>query len=59
MKFRRSFLGRVLGYGQFIIEADRTLPVWMINYLPFPEQLYLEVTGLVYRAQDTDQHPDD
>ena len=37
MRFRRSFMGRVLGYGQFIIEADRTLPVWMINYLPFPE----------------------
>ena len=52
-------MGRVVGYGQFIIEADRTLPVWTINYLPYPEQLYLEVTGLVYRAQDTDQHPDD
>jgi hypothetical protein len=59
MRFRRSFMGRVLGYGQFILEADRTLPVRMINYLPYPEQLYLEVTGLVYRVQNTDQHPDD
>lgn len=59
MRFRRSFMGRVLGYGQFIIEAQRTLPVWMINYIPYPEQLYLEVTALVYREPDTDQYPDD
>ena len=28
MRLRRSFLGRVLGYGQFIIDANRTQPVW-------------------------------
>jgi hypothetical protein len=45
-RFRRPFMGRVLGYGQFIIEADRTQPVWTINFMPYPEQLYLEITGL-------------
>jgi membrane protein YdbS with pleckstrin-like domain len=53
-RFRRSTLGRVLGYGQFIIESDRTQPVWTVNFLPYPEQLYLEMTGLVFRPQDTD-----
>ena len=58
-KFRRSFMGRVLGYGQFIIEADRTQPVWTVNCIPYSEQLYLEMTSLISRAQDTDQQPDD
>jgi uncharacterized membrane protein YdbT with pleckstrin-like domain len=52
MRFRRSFVGRVLGYGQFIIEADRTQPVWTVNYMPYPEQLFLEVTGLIFRDPD-------
>lgn len=52
MKFRRSTMGRVLGYGQFIIEADRTQPVWKINFMPYPEQLFLEITGLIYKDQE-------
>jgi membrane protein YdbS with pleckstrin-like domain len=54
MRFRRSFMGRVLGYGQFIIEADRTQPVWTVNYMPYPEQLFLEMTGLIFRDPDPD-----
>jgi membrane protein YdbS with pleckstrin-like domain len=52
MKFRRSTMGRVLGYGQFIVEADRTQPVWKINFMPYPEQLYLEITGLIFRDRE-------
>jgi hypothetical protein len=52
MKFRRSTMGRVLGYGQFIIEADRTQPVWKINFMPYPEQLYLEISGLIFRDRE-------
>jgi hypothetical protein len=48
MRFRRSAMGRVLGYGEFIIESGRYLPVQRINFLPYPEQLYLEVYGLLY-----------
>jgi hypothetical protein len=54
MRFRRSFMGRVLGYGQFIFEADRTQPVWTVNYMPYPEQLFLEMTGLIFRNPDPD-----
>jgi hypothetical protein len=48
MRLRRSTMGRVLGYGEFIIEAGRYLPVHRINFLPYPEQLYLEVYALLY-----------
>jgi hypothetical protein len=42
----RSMSGRLLGYGTFIIRsADREEK---IRYLPYPEQLYLEVTGILY-----------
>ena len=58
MRLRRSFLGRALGYGQFIIEAGRTQPVWTVNYMPYPEQLYLEINGLVYPDRHADLDPD-
>jgi hypothetical protein len=57
MRLRRSPMGRLLGYGEFIIESrgqDRV--VWNVNFMPYPEQLYLEVCGLVYK--DREQHED-
>lgn len=49
MSFQRSTLGRLLGYGEFILESagqDQALRV--VDYLPYPEQLYLEVCGLIF-----------
>jgi hypothetical protein len=42
----RSSQGRRLGYGTFTIGygADRVV----IDYIPYPEQLYLEINGLLY-----------
>jgi membrane protein YdbS with pleckstrin-like domain len=51
-RFRRTTMGRVLGYGQFIIETERVHPVWTASFLPYPEQLYLELIGMIYRAAD-------
>jgi hypothetical protein len=49
----RSVLGRLFGYGTFIIRsADRDEK---IRYLPYPEQLYLELTGIL----NPDPHEDD
>ena len=49
MSFRRSALGRLLGYGEFIIEsAGQKQALHTINFLPYPEQLYLEICGLVF-----------
>ena len=52
MRFRRSVMGRVLGYGQFIFEADRAQPAWTVNFIPFPDQLYLELNGLVFPGRE-------
>jgi len=62
MSFRRSALGRMLGYGEFIVEsAGEEQTLRSIDFLPYPEQLYLEVCGLVFpgRAAETHQDQDD
>jgi hypothetical protein len=45
----RSSQGRRLGYGTFTIGygAERVV----IDYIPYPEQLYLEINGLLYADQ--------
>ena len=65
MSFQRSALGRLLGYGEFIIEsAGEEQALRTIDFLPYPEQLYLEVCGLVFPGavaetqQDQDDLPD-
>jgi Bacterial PH domain len=46
LSFHRSFSGRLFGYGTFIIEpAAEGLSV--IDYVPYPEQLYLELCRLI------------
>lgn len=57
VRFRRSAMGRLLGYGQFIIECGRSQPKWTVNFIPYPEQLYLETTGLIFRDRDPDDGP--
>jgi uncharacterized membrane protein YdbT with pleckstrin-like domain len=50
MSFRRSALGRVLGYGQFVVEsAGQDQALRTVDHLPYPEQLYLEVCGLIFQ----------
>ncbi len=53
MSFQRSTLGRILGYGEFILESagqDQALRV--VDHIPYPEQLYLEVCGLIFKDKD-------
>jgi membrane protein YdbS with pleckstrin-like domain len=55
MSFQRSTLGRLLGYGEFILESagqDQALRV--VDHLPYPEQLYLEVCGLIFPGRKED-----
>jgi membrane protein YdbS with pleckstrin-like domain len=56
MSFRRSPWGRILGYGEFVVEsAGQDQALRNINHLPYPEQLYLEVCGLIFKdSGDTD-----
>jgi membrane protein YdbS with pleckstrin-like domain len=55
MSFRRSTLGRILGYGEFILEsAGQDQALRIVDHLPYPEQLYLEVCGLIFKGKDDD-----
>jgi uncharacterized membrane protein YdbT with pleckstrin-like domain len=57
MTFQRSGIGRVLGYGKFILEsAGQDQALTNVDYLPYPEQLYLEVCGLIFK--DKEESPD-
>jgi len=55
MSFKRSTMGRVLGYGEFIVEsAGQDQALRRVDHLPYPEQLYLEVCGLVFKDSGGD-----
>jgi len=57
MTFQRSPMGRILGFGEFILEsAGQDQALTNVDYLPYPEQLYLEVCGLIFK--DKDESPD-
>jgi len=50
MSFKRSTMGRLLGYGEFIVEsAGQDQALRRVDHLPIPEQLYHEVCGLIYK----------
>lgn len=54
MRFERSPMGRLLGYGTFIVEsAGQDQALRQVDKLPFPEQLYLEVCGLIFKGPET------
>jgi hypothetical protein len=51
MSFTRTVLGRLLGYGSFRVRRPESWRrVRTIYFLPYPEQLYLEVCGLIFHA---------
>jgi uncharacterized membrane protein YdbT with pleckstrin-like domain len=57
MSFQRSALGRILGFGEFILEsAGQDQALTRVDHLPYPEQLYLEVCGLIFK--DKEESPD-
>ena len=53
MSFQRTATGRIFGYGEFIVEsAGQDQALSHIRFLPYPEQLYLEVCGLIFKDKD-------
>lgn len=49
MSFQRSALGRLLGYGEFILEsAGQDQALRTVDHLPYPEQLYVKVCELLF-----------
>lgn len=50
ISYERSRLGIVIGYGSFILKVDdQDMPVWEIDFMPYPEQFFLEVLSVVSR----------
>jgi uncharacterized membrane protein YdbT with pleckstrin-like domain len=48
LSFRRSIMGRLLGYGTLIAETSgRRQPFRLVRYVPYPEQIYLEIFDLL------------
>ncbi len=63
MSFKRSFAGRLLGYGEFIVEsAGQDQALRNVEFIPYPEQLYLLICGMLFpsSAEDMeDREPQD
>jgi membrane protein YdbS with pleckstrin-like domain len=60
MSFQRSVLGRMLGYGEFVLEsAGQDQAFRTVGFLPYPEQLYLEVCGMIFPDPLPDSGDDD
>jgi membrane protein YdbS with pleckstrin-like domain len=58
MSFRRSFPGRLFGYGEFIVEsAGQDQALRNIDHIPYPEQLYLLICGMIF--PDSADEPED
>jgi membrane protein YdbS with pleckstrin-like domain len=50
MSFHRSLAGRMLGYGDFVVEsAGKDQVLRTIDHVPYPEQLYLVVCGRIFK----------
>ena len=48
LMLQRTVLGRLLGYGSLIVTSPGRRPAFRkVRYVPYPEQLYLEVSGLL------------
>jgi len=50
MSFHRSFAGRMLGFGDFVVEsAGKDQALRRIDHIPYPEQLYLVICGRIFK----------
>ena len=55
MSFRRSLAGRLLGYGEFVVEsAGQDQALRTIDHIPYPEDLYRRVCDEIFN-QDSEK----
>ncbi len=53
MSFKRTVPGKLFGYGEFVVEsAGQDQALRNIDHIPYPEQLYLEVCGMLFGSND-------
>ena len=56
MSFQRTFPGRLLGYGDFIVEsAGQDQALRRVRFIPYPEQLYLLICGMLFPSSADDE----
>jgi uncharacterized membrane protein YdbT with pleckstrin-like domain len=52
IEFRQTQTGRLFGYGEFEVYAPNQDPrMRTFSFLPYPAQLYLEVSGLIFKEE--------
>jgi len=55
LTLQRTVAGRLFGYGTLIVTAaSRRQAFRKVRYLPYPEQLYLEISGLLWPEEQSD-----
>jgi hypothetical protein len=59
LEFHRTIPGRVLGYGSMVPRSGSGRTMLPRFRLPYPEQLYLELSGLIQAYTASDEGPDD
>lgn len=52
MNIQRSRPGRILGYGTLIFELAEEQELRKFNYVPYPEQLFLDLADLLFPANE-------
>jgi uncharacterized membrane protein YdbT with pleckstrin-like domain len=49
----RPFVGRIIGYATFVLEsAGQDQALREVEFMPYPEQLYLEVSSMIFPSDD-------
>ncbi|MEV5828333.1 PH domain-containing protein [Spirillospora sp. NPDC052242] len=57
INLERSVIGQMLGYGEFVMEsAGQKQALRNVGFMPYPEQLYLEVSSVIFGT--IDESPD-
>jgi Bacterial PH domain len=58
ISFERSFAGQLFGYGELSVEStSQHQELQRVDFLPYPEQLYLEIYSLVHPANEGEPPP--
>ena len=59
MSFQRSLFGQLFGYGEFILEsAGQEQALRNIPFIPYPDELYVEVCKLIFPSKDEPSEDD-
>lgn len=60
MSYHRSILGRILGYGKFVLEsAGQDQALSSIDFVPKPDQNYRAICAQIFGSDDPDDHLSD